>query len=68
MEKKMANGMMLGCGPLLRLSETENTTMRRTKVPINCGDEESESFNADVCSEKTGATLTSSKKQLLDDT
>jgi len=40
MEKKMANGMMLGCSPLLRLSETEITTIRRTKVPINWRDEE----------------------------
>jgi hypothetical protein len=45
MEKKMANGMMLGCIPLLHLSETENTTMRRTKVPINWDHEEGESFN-----------------------
>jgi hypothetical protein len=35
MERKMAKGMRLGCNPLLRLSETENTTKRRTKVPIN---------------------------------
>ena len=68
MAKKMAKGTILGCSPLLRLSETENTTIRRTKVPTNWRDEEgNQLFNADVCSDKTGATLTSSKKQLTDD-
>jgi hypothetical protein len=35
MTMKIAKGMRLGCNPLLRRSETENTTKTRTKVPTN---------------------------------
>jgi len=54
MAKKMAKGTRLGCSPLLRLSETENTTMTRTKVPTNWRDEEADYLTLTFFSDKTG--------------